>query len=70
MRTISKTLLLGSVLAGCAAWSGCGDSASNDKPVMVQPDVPPAESGKDSMAAYLKDHPKAAKTAGKDAPKK
>jgi len=37
---------------------------------MVQPDVPPAESGKDSMAAYLKDHPKAAKTAGKDAPKK
>ena len=51
-------------LGGVMLWAGCGDT-TNTAPVMVKPDVPPEVQGKDSMNAYLKDHPKAAKDAGK-----
>ena len=65
MRKLNRALLLGSVLCGSAVWVGCGDSASDSKPVVVVPDVPPAEANKDSMNAYLKSNPAAAKGAGK-----
>ena len=64
MRKLSRLLLLTGVLGGVPMWAGCGDSGS-DKPVVVIPDVPPAEAAKSSMDAYLKDHPAAAKKAGK-----
>jgi hypothetical protein len=62
MRKFHTALVFSFVIPSAALWVGCGESAS-DKPVMVVPDVPPAEKAKDSMDAYLKANPKAAKGA-------
>jgi hypothetical protein len=63
---LRATLLLGLVALGSTVWVGCGDSATNSgQPVVVVPDVPPAQAQKDSMDSYLKSHPDAAKKAGK-----
>jgi hypothetical protein len=51
-------------LAGCIVWSGC-DSGSSDKGEMVKPEVSPDVKAKESMDAYLKSNPKAAKGAAK-----
>ena len=60
-----RALLWLTVLAPCGVVCvGCGESSSDNKPVMVAPDVPPAQAQKDSMDAYLRDHPGAAKKAG------
>jgi hypothetical protein len=63
---VRAILLLGFVAVGSTVWVGCGEGpANNGQPVMVVPDVPPAQAQKDSMDFYLKSHPDAAKKAGK-----
>jgi hypothetical protein len=64
MRKLRAALVFGLVVPSSVAWVGCGESASDSKPVMVAPDVPPAQAQKDSMDNYLKQHPDAAKKAG------
>ena len=55
---IRTALLLGVALSSVTFWAGCGDSSSTgSQPVVVQPDVPPTEANKDSMDAYLREHP-------------
>ena len=68
MRKLNRALILGLMLGLCPAILGCGET-SDSKPVMVVPDVPPAESSRGSMDSYLKAHPAAAKTANKEMPK-
>ena len=65
MWKLNRALLLGSIICGSAVLVGCGDSATDNKPQVIVPDVPPGVANKDSMDAYLKGHPQAAKKAGK-----